>query len=75
MAKELDFEEDVRILILDTSVETNNGDYVIYEEKFEELRKGILELVGNWLPTKEEIAIPAIRKLIMDKFGLKEVKV
>ena len=81
--KELSFEEDVRILMLDTCVETDRC-YVIYEEKFKELRKGVLELVRNWLPSMEDIGVEitrhssasecavAIRKLIMEKLGLKE---
>jgi len=81
--KELNFEEDVRILLVDSSIEADSGD-VIDEGEFEDLRKGILELVGNWLPSMEDIGVEitrhssasecavAIRKLIMEKLGLKE---
>ena len=83
MADKLNFEEDVRILLVDSSIETDSGD-VIDDGEFEDLRKGILELVENWLPSVEEMekiiddeefpddAAKEIRKFIMDKFGLKE---
>lgn len=45
----LTFSEDIDILLKDMSEEIENNEIVIYEEDFDAVREGFLEIVINWI--------------------------
>jgi len=49
MSKKLTFAEEIKIQIMDNSVEDNDGDLIVQEESFGELRRDIIEVVQNLL--------------------------
>ena len=46
---ELTFAEEIKIQIMDNSVEDSDGDLIVQEESFGELRRDIIEVVQNLL--------------------------
>ena len=49
MSKKLTFAEEIKIQIVDNSVEDMDGDLIVQEESFGELRRDIIEVVQNLL--------------------------
>jgi len=49
MSKKLTFAEEIKIQIVDNSVEDMDGDLIVQEERFKKLQKDIIEVVQNWL--------------------------
>ena len=54
MSKKLTFAEEIKIQIMDNSVEDSDGDLIVQEESFGELRRDIIEVVQNLLNNMAE---------------------